>query len=54
MESATNLRFLVLKNEDRFFEQFVAFSLSPERELYDCIQKNIALRVAQSSPSKHA
>ncbi len=44
MESATNLRFLVLKNEDRFFEQFVTFSLSPERELYDGIQRNIAAR----------
>jgi hypothetical protein len=44
MESATNLRFLVLKNEDRFFDQFVKFSLSPERELYDGIQKNIARR----------
>ncbi len=43
-ESATGLRFLVVKNEDRFFDQFVRFSLSPERELYDLIQKNVTER----------
>jgi hypothetical protein len=50
MESATNLRFLVMKNEDRFFDQFVSFSLSPERELYDVIQKTIAERNGQAWP----
>ena len=43
-ESATDLRFLVIKNEDRFFDQFVNFSLSSERELYDVIQSNLAER----------
>ena len=30
--------------DDRFYEQFVRFSLGPERELYDLIQENIAGR----------
>jgi hypothetical protein len=49
-ESATNLRFLVLKNEDRFFDQFVRFSLAPERELYDLIQQNITERGGEILP----
>jgi len=49
-ESATNLRFLVLKNEDRFFDQFVLFSLAPERELYDVIQRNIVERRGEVLP----
>lgn len=44
MESAFNLEFLVRSNEDRHFDQFVRFSLGPERELYDRIQANIAKR----------
>jgi hypothetical protein len=32
MESATNLEFLVKKNEDKLFAQFVEFSLAPESE----------------------
>lgn len=50
MESATNLEFLVAKNEERFFDQFVCFSLAPERELYEVIQKNIAARDGEKSP----
>ena len=49
-ESETNLRFLVIKNEDRFFDQFVRFSLAPEREQYDVIQKNIAERGGEIWP----
>lgn len=49
-ESATNLRFLVAKNEERFFDQFVRFSLSPERELYDSIQENITARDGKVLP----
>lgn len=44
LESATNLRFLLLKNEQKFYDRFVYFSLGPERELYDLIQSNIAKR----------
>jgi hypothetical protein len=44
VESAINLRFLLHKNEERFFDQFARFSLGPERELYDIIQANIKQR----------
>ena len=49
-ESATNLRFLVIKDEDRFFDQFVRFSLAPERRLYDLIEENIAERGGEMLP----
>jgi hypothetical protein len=44
VESVVNLKFLMTKNEPRFFSQFVEFSLGPERELYDHVQKNIQAR----------
>jgi hypothetical protein len=50
MESAVNLRFLLLKNEGRVFDQFVQFSLAPERELYDQIQANIERRHGEILP----
>jgi len=49
-ESATNLRFLVFKNEDRFYDQFVKFNLAPERETYDLIHKNIEERGGRVLP----
>jgi hypothetical protein len=50
MESAINLEFLVNTSEDKFFDQFVKFSLGPERELYDTIQANIATRRGEVWP----
>lgn len=44
LESATNLRFLVRKAEDKYFERFVKFSLGPEREARDMIEKNVDKR----------
>jgi len=44
MESAINLEFLIRANDDKYFDQFVKFSLGPERELYDLIQANVAGR----------
>lgn len=44
MESAFNLEFLVRANDDKCFDQFVEYSLGPERERYDLIQTNIAER----------
>ena len=44
LESATNLKFLVLKNDERFFDQFLRSSLGPERELYNLIRANIEAR----------
>lgn len=49
-ESATNLRFLAVKREERFFDQFVRFSLAPDREHYDVIQRNIADRGGEILP----
>jgi hypothetical protein len=40
-ESSINLRFLICKNEERFYDQFVSHSLAPERELYELVNKNI-------------
>lgn len=50
MESAINLEFLVRKNDDKFFDQLVKFSLGPERELFDIIQANIAARGGEVQP----
>jgi Family of unknown function (DUF5677) len=44
MESAVNLEFLVSTNDDKYFDQFVRFSLGPERELYDIINANVTAR----------
>ena len=44
LESATNLRFLLLKNETKLYDDFVRSGLGPERELYDVIQVNIRNR----------
>jgi hypothetical protein len=50
MESAINLEFLVKTKDDKFFDQFVKFSLGPERELYDAIEANIAARGGEVLP----
>jgi uncharacterized protein DUF5677 len=52
MESSINLEFLVRTSEERYFDQFVEFSLGPERELYDIIQANIATRGGEVWPIK--
>lgn len=43
-ETAINLRFLLLKNDDSVYKEFVQASLAPERELFDVIQANIQER----------
>jgi hypothetical protein len=50
MESAINLEFLASTNDDKFFDQFVKFSLGPEKELYDVIQAKIAARSGKVLP----
>ena len=49
-ESATDLRYLLAKNEERAFGQFVKAGLASEREPCDLIQKNIALRGGEALP----
>jgi len=43
-ESAVSLEFLVRSKDDKYFDQFVEFSLGPEREIFDQIQANIIAR----------
>lgn len=50
LESAVNLEFLLTKNDEKFFDQFVKLSLGPERELYDTIQANIGKRGGEVWP----
>jgi len=50
LESAINLEFLVRSRDDKYFDQFVDFSLGPERETYDQIQANIAARNGEIWP----
>jgi hypothetical protein len=50
LESAISLEFLVRNTDDKYFDQFVDFSLGPEREIYDQIQANIASRNGEVWP----
>jgi hypothetical protein len=50
LESAVNLEFLLTKNDNAVFDQFVKFSLGPERELYDIVHANIAERGGELLP----
>lgn len=50
LESAVNLEFLVRAPDGKYFDQFVDFSLGPERELYDQIQANVAARDGEVLP----
>lgn len=43
-ESAINARYLILKNDDSLFDQYVKVSLGPEGEMYDTIKANIEER----------
>ena len=50
LESATNLRFLLLKNENKVYDEFVRSGLGPERELFNVIQANIKNRGGEAIP----
>jgi hypothetical protein len=50
LESATNLRFLLLKGENTLFDDFIHSSFGPERELYDIVQENIKHRGGDALP----
>jgi hypothetical protein len=43
-ESAVTVRFLAAKDDEKLYTRFVEYSLGPERELYDIIQRNIGER----------
>ena len=44
IESAVNLRYLLLKDDESIYDKFAKNSLAAERELYDIIQGNIRSR----------
>jgi hypothetical protein len=50
LEAAISLEFLVRSADDKYFDQFVDFSLGPEREIYDQIQANIIARNGEVWP----
>lgn len=50
LESAISLEFLVRSTDDKYFDQFVDFSLGPERETYEQIRANIAARNGETWP----
>jgi hypothetical protein len=52
-ESATNLRFLLHKNDKKLFDLFVSSSLGPERELYDLVQATSKERGGELLPIEH-
>src|SRR5260370_37784000 len=52
-ESAISLEFLVRSTDDKYFDQFVDFSLVPEGELYDQIQANIGARNGEIFPIRN-
>lgn len=43
-ESATNLRYLILKNDDALYTAFVQSGLGPQREVFDKVNANITAR----------
>lgn len=51
-ESAINLRYLILKNDDSLFDQYVKVSLGPEREMHDIIKENIEQRKGETWPAE--
>lgn len=49
-ESAINVRYLILKNDDSLFDKYVKVSLGPEGEMYDMIKENIEKRKGEPLP----
>lgn len=50
LETAVNLRFLIRRDDDCFYHQFVLHSLGPERELFNLIESNIKARGGEKLP----
>lgn len=49
-ESTVSLEFLVRSQDEKYFDQFVDFSLGPEKELYDQIEANVSARGGEVLP----
>jgi hypothetical protein len=50
LESATNLRYLILKNDDALYGAFIRSGLGPQREAFDKITENIRARGGKTEP----
>lgn len=50
MDTAVTIRFLILRNDDTIYNEFVRRSLSPEGDLFDLVQRNIAARGGEPLP----
>jgi hypothetical protein len=50
MDTAVTIRFLILKNDNSIYDEFVRRGLSPEGELFDLVQRNLAARGGESLP----
>jgi hypothetical protein len=50
MDTAVTIRFLILRNDSAMYDEFVRRGLSPEAELFDLVQRNIAVRGGDTLP----
>ncbi len=50
LESATNLRYLIHKNDNALYDAFIRSGLGPQREAFDKITENIKARGGKSEP----
>jgi hypothetical protein len=50
MDTAVTIRFLILRNDNALYDEFVRRGLSPEGELFDLVQRNIAARGGEILP----
>jgi len=50
MDTVVTIRFLILRNDPVLYDEFVRRGLSPEGELFDIVQRNIAARGGEILP----
>ena len=50
MDTAVTIRFLILRNDNALYDEFARRGLSPERELFDLVNRNIAARGGEILP----
>jgi len=50
MDTAVTIWFLILRNDNAIYDEFVRRGISPEGELFDLVQRNIAARGGETLP----
>src|SRR5258708_34558842 len=50
MDTSVTIRFLILKNDDAIYAEFVRRGLSPEADLFDLVKRTITARGGESLP----